>query len=969
MFFETTQNVTVSITMAMLSGRSKARRLLALLPLLAVGGVAEAATATPEQTEYFESKVRPLFETKCGACHSEQSKMAGLVLTTAEGFARGADTGPLLDPNSPGSGRLIEAVSYQGRVKMPPTGKLSDEEIGALKNWVKMGAPWPNAPVIEARDKHAGDKDAGPQWSQKKLDHWAFQPIRDPVPPAVNNRAWVKTPVDAFILARLEAEGLEPSPPADKLTLLRRAKFDLLGLPPTPVEIEQFAADESLDAYARLIDRLLESPRYGEKWGRHWLDVARYADSTGLDDDIKLPHTWKYRDYVIEAFNSDLPYDQFVIEQLAGDLMPAGKPGEINKRGIIATGFLAVGTKPLVQQDKVKLKYDVVDEQIDATSKAFLGLTIACARCHDHKFDPIATKDYYSMASIFASIQNFEDLDPKETVSKVHFEPLVPDETYAKYKGHQDKMRAVRQTIRSINDVTMLERILGTRASRLADYMVAAHEVYAQEADAEMVAARERLDCRILNIWADYLKPGGDLRLHLEDWHKADDASRRAVAEKYQQRYLARGEEWLGKLREWREQIEAWDGTGKFPERPDLEPSEDRFFSEVSLDADSMDEGAVRLDGPFAVAEGALEYLMPDSLRERVRSLREEAERLKKEAPAEPDMAYAVREAEPVEQFVFVRGNHESPGDPVAKQFPVILAGDDQEPVTNGSGRLDLARWIVSEDNPLPSRVMANRIWQWHFGQALVRTPSNFGLTGETPTHPELLDYLARQFLRGGWSIKKMHRQIMLSSTYQMSSQVSEGAWEKDPANRLWSRFERRRLTVEELRDALLALDGSLDFEMGGTLVEKLDSYGFENAYLHPDKTKRRTVYLPLYRNKMPSLLTLFDFADPSASAGERPHTNIAPQGLYFMNSEFVQQRARDLAKHLLELESADDGARVSRAYLLAFGRRATAAEVDGMLEYVGGYPVKGGAPEGNLERWQSLWRVLLTSNEFSYLN
>jgi hypothetical protein len=263
---------------------------------------------------------------------------------------------------------------------------------------------------------------------------------------------------------------------------------------------------------------------------------------------------------------------------------------------------------------------------------------------------------------------------------------------------------------------------------------------------------------------------------------------------------------------------------------------------------------------------------------------------------------------------------------------------------------------------------MVNRIWQWHFGQALVRTPSNFGLTGESPTHPEMLDYLARQFMNDGWSIKKMHRRIMLSSTYQMSSQVSAAAWEKDAANRLWSRFERRRLTVEELRDALLALDGSLDLAMGGTLVEKLDSYGFENAYLHPDKTKRRTVYLPLYRNKMPSLLTLFDFADPSASAGERPRTNIAPQGLYFMNSDFLRQRAMDLAKHLLEREPGDAG-RVSRAYLLAFGRRPKPEEIAGMLKYIEGYPVTSGAADGRLDRWLSLWRVLLTSNEFSYLN
>jgi hypothetical protein len=950
--------------MTTISAKSRLLGFLIALLGVTIGGARAATPASAEQSEFFESKIRPLLETKCGVCHNEQAKMAGLILTTAEGFARGADAGPLFDPSQPGAGRLIEAVGYEGRIKMPPTGKLSDEEIEALKTWVTMGAPWPNAPVLSEKPKSSG-----PHWSQKQLEHWAFQPIRDPAPPVVNNRAWVQTPIDAFILARLEAEGLEPAPPADKVTLLRRVKYDLLGLPPASEEIEQFVADDSPDAYAHLVDRLLESPRYGEKWGRHWLDVARYADSTGLDDDFKLPNTWKYRDYVIEAFNSDMPYDQFVTEQLAGDLLPAEKPGEINKRGIIATGFLAVGPKPLVQQDKVKMKYDVVDEQIDVTSKAFLGLTIACSRCHDHKFDPIATKDYYSMASIFASIQNFESLDPKQTVSKVHFEPLVPEEIYQRYKRHQDKIRAASQTMRSINEVAMFEHILSTRGPRLADYMVAAHEVYEKGADAKAVAARERLDCAMLEAWARYLKPGGDLRLHLEDWYKAEETNLRPVAERYQREYLTRGEEWLSKLRKWREEIEAWDGKAEFPERPDLEPSEDRFFSEVTLDASSMDEGAKEVDGPFAVPEKALESVLPESSRQQVRSLREEIERLKKEAPPEPEMAYAVREAEPVAQHVFIRGNHESQGDAVEKQFPVILAGSDQEPITHGSGRLELARWLVSESNPLPSRVMVNRIWQWQFGQALVRTPNNFGLMGEKPTHPELLDYLARQFMSHGWSIKQMHRQILLSSTYRMSSRVSEATWQKDPANRLWSRFERRRLTVEELRDSLLALDGSLDLTMGGTLVEKLDSYGFENAYLHPDKTTRRTVYLPLYRNKMPSLLTLFDFADPSASAGERPRTTIAPQGLYFMNSEFIDSRSRDLAKRLLESESEDDASCVARAYLLALGRRAKPEEVQDMLEYVAGYPVSAGVTDARLERWQSLWRVLLTSNEFNYLN
>ena len=926
---------------------------------------------TVEQTEFFESKIRPLFETKCSTCHGEQVQMAGLKLITAEGFLRGADTGPIVVEGDPGASRLIQNVRYEGKIKMPPTGKLSDQEIAALEEWVKMGAPWPNAEASQnAREGSSPQRpDSSPRWSEKQLAHWAFQPVSDTVAPVVTQEKWVQTAIDRFILARLEAEGLHPAPPAAKLTLLRRAKFDLQGLPPTKEEINEFLEDDSPRAFARLVDRLLASPRYGEKWGRNWLDVARYAESTGLDSDIKVPNAWKYRDYVIDSFNNDTPYDRFVIEQLAGDLLPPEKPGEVNERGIIATGFLAVGPKPVTQQDVVKLKYDVADEQIDTTSKAFMALTISCARCHDHKFDPISTKDYYSLAAIFASIKNFEELDPSTTRSKVHLEPLVPNDVHQRYKEHQERIQVVRQKIRSITELAMLQHIIMQQGPGLADYMVAAHEVYKKGADSAKVAADRRLDCEVLQAWFEYLKPGGDLRLHFEEWYKADESNLPSVAEKYQERYLARGAEWIDKLRKWQEEIQAWDGTGKFPRRPDLDPSEDRFFSEVTLDARSMDEGAKKVDGPFAVPQKERESLLADAMQPQVKEWREQLDLWEKEGPPEPPMAYAVREDEPVEQHIFIRGSHHNLGEPVTRQFPVVLAGEQQAPITTGSGRLELARWLVSPDHPLTSRVMANRIWYWHFGEGLVRTANNFGLTGEKPAHPDLLDFLAREFVRKGWSVKQMHRLIMLSSTYQMSSDAGDEVWRRDPSNRLWSRFERRRLTAEELRDSLLALDGSLDLAMGGTLVEKLDSYGFENAYLHPDKTKRRTIYLPLYRNKIPSMLTLFDFVDSTASAGERSRTIIAPQGLYFMNSEFIYQRSRALAEHLLKLHVENDERRVEEAFWAAFGRGAKPEEVQKMLDFMARYPVSQQGAEARLERWQGLWRVLLASSEFSYLN
>ena len=927
--------------------------------------VAMATAATQGEVEFFEKNVRPIFVEKCSVCHGEQLQSAGLNLTTAEGFYRGGETGPVFLKDDPESSRILAAVRYEGQVKMPPTGKLPGEEIEALTLWVRQGAPWPDAGLRTATQAHGSEL----QWTEKQKSHWAFQPIQAQEPPPVRNEDWAQTPIDYFVLARLEEQGLPPSPRADRLTLLRRAKYDLHGLAPSEAEIREFLADQAPGGFRRLVDRLLDSPRYGEKWGRHWLDVARYADSTGLDDDIKVPYTWRYRDYVIDALNRDTPYDRFILEQLAGDLLPPAGSDEVNQRGVIATGFLAVGTKPLVQQDKIKMKYDVIDEQIDTTAKVFMGLTMGCARCHDHKFDPISAKDYYSMASIFASIKNFESLDPSMTVSKVHLEPLVAEATFRRYKDHQERISHTKRRIESVVDLEMYRHVIEKRSPKLALYMVAAYEVYNDGADFEIVAARERLDCEVLQLWAEYLEPGNDLRLHLLQWHEADGADRAQVAEQYQQRFRSRGLEWIERLAAWRQQVESWDGAGKFPGKPDLAPGSDRFFSEVTLAAASMDEGATAVDGPFAVPERSLNSILSTASRARVVELREELERLRESAPPEPPMAYAVAQGDSIEQHVFIRGNHNSRGALVQKEFPGILAGENQDPIASDSGRLELARWLASPDHPLTSRVIVNRLWHWHFGQGLVRTPNNFGIMGERPSHPKLLDYLARSLIGHSWSMKAMHRLIMLSSTYQMQSHISEEAWTKDPANRLWSRFNRRRLTVEELRDSLLAVDGSLDLTMRGALTESLDSYGFEDAYLHPDETRRRTVYLPIYRNRMPTMLTLFDFADPSASIAVRPSTSIAPQGLYFMNSDFIQQRARALASHLLQLDEGPDSDRIERAYWITLTRKPEPQEADEMLEYIAGYPARGNATDSRLERWQSFCRLLLGSNEYNYVN
>ena len=900
--------------------------------------------------------------------------MAELQLTTAEGFFKGANSGPVVVAGDPAASRLIRTISYQEKIKMPPTGKLSDEQIEALTEWVRMGAPWPNAELGKARS--ASDPAKKDEPDRNQTEHWAFQPVKDHEPPKVGNQDWVQDPIDNFILAKLEEKGLKPAPAANRLTLLRRAKFDLHGLPPTEPEIEEFLSDTAPGAFARLIDRLLASPRYGERWGRHWLDVARYADSTGLDEDLPFPSSWRYRDYVMDVFNRDLPYDQFIREQIAGDLIPAEKPGEVNVQGIVATGFLALGPRAVAQIDKMRLTYDVIDEQIDTLSKTFMGLTVSCARCHDHKFDPITTKDYYSLVSIFASTRNFEDIKPPGTVvSKLHFVPLVPKAVYQSYKDHQEKIKEKGLEIDAIVEMEVARDAAQRLYPRLPDYMVAAWNVYQEGSTLGDTARPEGLDEKVLEAWVGYLKPGMEFRPYLEQWHQADGSGVRGVAEEYQKIFEASAQPWNDKLRKWAKEVDTAVRQGKtLPEKPKfiaksaIRP-EDRFFLEVSNSKNGRDE---KHTAPFALTKEKRDSILTGESKERVSRLRKELEELKKASPPEPPMACAVVEGEMVDQKVFIRGAHSNPGEVVPKQFPVVLAGTRQTPVTRGSGRKELGEWLTKPSHLLTSRVMVNRIWQWHFGEGLVHTPNNFGRSGENPTHPELLDYLARRFVESGWSIKNIHRLILSSSTYQMSSLLREGVRGMDPENRLLTHFPARKLSVEEMRDALLALDGSLDLTMGGTLWPSRDKWrgGRRPPPIKPEEARRRTVYLPIVRNKMPSVLRLFDFADSATSSGKRNQSNTAPQALFMMNSGFLHERSLSFAKFLLANGGYDnDSQRIERAYGIALTRKPEPDELKFGLSYIAYYPGNGAADSNpRLDAWQSFARMLMVSNEFHYV-
>lgn len=932
------------------------RGLASLLTLLMVSWVTPATgqELSSEQVTFFENRVRPILVNRCHGCHNAKIHTAGLDLTTAAGFHKGADTGPIVIAGDLESSRLLQVVGYQERTKMPPTGKLKDDEIDALRTWVKIGAPWPATASPAAVEAHSEKKG----YTKGQKEFWSFRPLRVVTPPAVKDEAWVRSPIDRFILARLEAAQLQPAPPADRRVLVRRATLDLTGLPPTEDQIREFLADESPQAFEKLVDRLLASPRYGERWGRHWLDVARYADSTGADEDYRYPHAWRYRDYVIDAFNKDLPFDQFIREQIAGDLLPARDGKSVNTEGIVATGFLALGPKLVAEQDKIKMFYDIVDEQIEVTGKAFLGLSIACARCHDHKFDPISTKDYYSLASIFASTKQLSQIEG--TVSKLYFVPLAAKDIAEQYQVHQKKIEDKQMEIDALvaaEGRRYRERLM----PRMADYMIAARAVYEEGADAAKLAAERSLDPGVLDRWAKYLKPTKERRIHLEPWYQASPTRLNEIAQHYQQEYISVATYRQKAQEQWKASAEAAKARGeKPPPSPRFLAGENRFFTEV---------GAVK--GPLGLSEKEPERVFSEESRQKWTALNAELKTIKESGPPEPPFACAVSEGEPVEQRVFHRGNPDAKGEIVSKAFPVILAGHQQPAITHGSGRRELAEWIASPENPLPARVMVNRIWQGHFGQGIVRTPNNFGIVGERPTHPELLEWLAREFIARGWSMKKMHRLIMLSSAYQMNSEVTGEKREKDPDNRLVSRFAMRRMSVEEIRDTLLQVDGTLDLTMGGPLQS---GQGTDNEFsdarksLHPDKTKRRTVYLPLRRSNLASLLTLFDFGDGTTSTDIRSETNIAPQALFMMNSEFVAERSRSLAQKLLKAEASDTG-RVYRAWETVLGREPAAEETKAAIEYIRAFPAKSADSEAPLLAWSSYCRALIASSDFIYVH
>ncbi|MCC7420289.1 MAG: DUF1553 domain-containing protein [Planctomycetaceae bacterium] len=952
-------------------------------PAIAHSAEKDAAPADREGIEYFETHIRPLLVKRCYECHSAEAKelKGGLALDTRSGWAAGGDSGPAIVPGKPDESHLIAAVRYQS-FEMPPKGRLPEAEIALLVKWVERGAPDPRDGTTPAKAEAATAIDF-----DKARQFWAFQLPEARRAPAVQNADWPADDLDRHILARLEDRGLQPSPDADRATWLRRVTQDLTGLPPRPVDLEDFLADSRADATARVVDRLLASPEFGVHWGRHWLDVARYADSNGSDFNATFFNAWRYRNYVIDAFNDDKPYVDFVREQIAGDLLPAATD-EQRERQLVATSFLMVGAKMLSERDKSKLTMDVVDEQIDTVGKAFLGMTLGCARCHDHKFDPIPTEDYYALAGIFRSTVTLEGESQQYVSTWVETPLAIPPELAEKLSQH----KVVRDEL--AGKVAASKKALKAAQDELARLNMASTGVVVDDAAATFVGQWKASKSSSQYVGAGYR--------HDEKSGKGEKSvcwtpDIPEAGEYEVQIAFAAGN---GRDTAVPVVVRHADGESDFKIDQTRTPAIDKLFHPLGkFRFEKGKAGSVTLSNA-----GTTEYVIADAVRfvavagnsgqapeatasevaerERlnklvaehgadVKKLEAEMKTLDQRGP-KPPTAMAAREAREIgDCAICIRGEVSRPGKKVDRGFLRVMSdrGSLIERKTE-SGRRELADWIARPDHPLTARVMVNRIWQNMLGEGLVRSVDNFGHLGETPSHPELLETLAVQFVESGWSVKSLVRRIALSRTYGQSSQFNPRAFEIDADNRLLWRAHRKRVPAESLRDAILLVSGQLDSRPAGSPVEGLGLLAIDNSKQDASGRKAdsalRSVYLPIIRNELPSFLTVFDFADPDVVTGRRPVTNVPAQSLFLLNSPFVKQQARTTAVRLLA-ETEDDSAVVDRAYPAILARAPSDKERERILAYLA--EVIDGQSSRRTDAWTQVIQSLFASTEFRLLD
>lgn len=996
-----------------------------LMLLASLFVLADGVVRADEREDFFEAKIRPVLVSTCFRCHGDTKTSGSLRVDSRENLLKGGKSGPALEPGGPTASLLIRAIQRHKDVSaMPPDvdKALRPDQVADFVAWVKAGAVWPKASAKFDSAKH-----------------WAFEPLRHVAPPNIQDKSWTKTSIDAFILARQKASGVRAALPADKLTLIRRATFDLTGLPPMPEEVEAFLEDKSPRAFEAVVERLLKSPAYGERWGRHWLDVVRYADTAGETADYPVPQAWRYRNYVIDAFNADKPYDEFLREQIAGDVLANQGPREKYAERATATGFLAISRR--FGFDSENYHHLTIQCTIDTLGQSILGLSLGCARCHDHKFDPVSMHDYYALYGIFDSSRYaFPGSEQKQRVRSM-LPLLPPGEAQHKWREHQKRVAALADTLakqkqpvpsgvlRSLGDIDGDFELQAPAAGGSNGVLVppwfyrgkiavtnAAQSPFTNlyprgkvgtsvSADSREYRIEQALyprrtseNCKLLYVNLDFRVAASSA--NAKGRHRfsvgalgAVPAVEVLISSDLISLRVGEKSERLGALKpnEWNNLQLALDLKGRTVSGKVGVPGATTEISgkPISLNwpgaidlvvFDSVDppeshRPAIEFDN-FGAQEIPILPASPAAIHEaNAQKVKQELQTLLAEGPFA--MAYGVAEGTPHNARVHLRGEPDRLGEEVPRGFIKILGGGPLPAEATGSGRLELARWLSRPENPLTARVMVNRIWQHHFGRGLVKTPNDFGVRGLPPTHPELLDHLAAQFIKSAWSVKAMHRLIMLSATYQQSS-LSEaalsGGHPATDATDLYAHFPRRRLSAEEIRDSILAVSGELDRTAAREhpFPSPL-SWGytqhtpFTAVYDH----NKRSIYLMTQRLKRHPFLALFDGADPNTTTPQRLTTTVPTQALFFLNDPFVEANSQKWATRLL-IASAGETERLERAWRRALGRSPTTIECTEASEFLRVYRAELAAMKVDNVESRALaayLRTLIGSNEFLHVD
>ena len=934
-----------------------------------------AARAQPPQAEidFFEARIRPVLVAQCYECHGPEKEVkGGLRLDSRQGWESGGDSGPAIVPGKPTESLLLQALNYDPNfVEMPPRGKLSQAVIKDFETWIARGA-------VDPRDGTLPAKPAQLNVAERSKNHWAYQPLRQPEIPEVHHSAWPRSAVDRLILQRLESEKLQPGPDADRVTLVRRLSFDLIGLPPTPEQIDAVAADKSPEAIERFVDELLASPHFGERWGRHWLDIVRFGESLTLRG-LVLPDAWRFRDYVIEAFNHDRPVDRMIREHVSGDLLAADTVVE-RQRQCVASTFLTMGNWNLEEQDKKQLRMDVVDEQLDTIGKAFLAQTLGCARCHDHKFDPIPTKDYYALAGILRNTQTLEDANVSQWLERPL--PLEPDEE-ARLAKHEAAVAELDKRLKQQTEVVASLDPDSKRPDVVA--LASLPGIVVDDQSARAVGRWTMSQSTKPYLGRGYLHDGndgqgqktltfepelpkaGNYEIRLAYTPGANRATNAAVTI-----FSAEGEKPIAvNQREAPPVDRHWFSLGvyRFEQNGQCFVIVGNEGADGHVVADAVQflpvEKEDQPDGPSndkaSPAQPPEAVAALQAARDEIRDLKKQLNELRAAGPVRPLYVAVAEEKEIGETFVHIRGSVHQLGEPVSRGFltAVAVASPPQLP-DNQSGRVELGRWLTAPDNPLTARVYVNRVWHWLFGAGLVRTTDNFGIAGELPSHPELLDHLAAEFIADGWSTKRLVRRLVLSRVYQLASAELPALREADPENRLLGRMNRRRLDAECLRDAMLSISGELDLTMGGSTLgpKTVSDYDYQHEHL------RRGVYCAVLRNRLPELFEVFDFADSSVVTGCRNVSTVAPQALFLMNDPFVIARARQAAQRLADNQDLPPAAKIELAFRRSLGRGPTPAE----MQLVAGF-LESPKESQSVDAWRSVMQAIFASIDFRYVD